>query len=186
MAGTAVVVNEFGAVGHRRCDLRPVDRCGECAASRQRLPLLHGRRRPRRNGLVARPPRRPSAADRHRDDRACRSRAGAPPADGRSAAGAVDAARHRGRDDRCRERRSTTSTAEPIAARQCAVADRRVITKGDIAEADGGRGACGAAPRAQPRRRDPARSIMDRSMRKRSSAPPSTMRRPARPMSIAG
>ena len=123
MAGTAVVVNEFGAVGIDDAIFAQSVDAENVAAPRQWLPLLHGRRRPRGDGLVARAPRRRSpAADRDRDDRARRSRAGAAAADGRSAARAGDAARHGRRDhrrgERARQSRRSAGGGAPVRGRR--------------------------------------------------------------------
>ena len=123
MAGTAVIVNEFGAVGIDDA-IFAQSRCRrQCPAPRQWMPLLHRRRRP--FGAVwslARRDRRPPAADRHRDHRPRRPDARAAAADERPAADAGDTARcgrrHHRRGERAQESRRPPGRRAPVRGRR--------------------------------------------------------------------
>ena len=141
---------------HRRCRLRSDARRDGRRAARQRLPLLHGRRRPRQDAVSS----AHAGAQADRPRRIVVETTGlADPVpllhtpDGRPAPPPVDPPRRRSSATVDAVNGLRNLDDQQVAARQAAVADRRLVTKADLGEAADVEALLRSLSRPQSRRR---------------------------------
>ena len=137
LAGTAVLVNEFGEIGIDHLLVEKLDENTVLLNAGCLCCTVRGDLSRALTDLLPRVVSRHRAACGDRNHRPGRPRTDPGDADDRPGRGAqLSAGWHRHRDG-CSERDATSLDAQPEAVRQIAVADRMVLSKTDLVDADG-------------------------------------------------